>query len=70
MGNRRWGWTVDGRQASYGTVERTYTDSGERTAESAGEVLDWLANGPGSPIWDNLDPNEPLTITVTPPQSP
>lgn len=61
-----WLWSVDGREAVHGTVERGYTESGEHEAEHAAEVLDWLVHGPGTPIWDNLDTAHGFTVSIAP----
>lgn len=62
-----WTWIVEGREASSGSPgasPRSYEESGANPAESAGEIVEWLAQGPGSPMWDNLDTDYPFTITI------
>ena len=58
-------WQVSGSQAGYrGTLNPGYEDSGTVEAETVPEVVVWLLER--GPVWDNLDAQEPLRITVEP----
>ncbi len=59
-----WTWAISGTQKSDGTVSPFYGDSGSVCAEFAGEVLQWLADA--GPVWNNLDTDQPFTVTVGP----
>lgn len=61
-----WSWTVQGMQLrlSHGSMERPHEDSGDYEADSASEVVEWLAEC--GPFWDTLDQDCPVAIFIRP----
>lgn len=58
-------WLITGTEipASPGSMVHHFEDSGEREAESAGEIVEWLAQrGP----WDMLDGRQRVAIDIEP----